>query len=46
MNKKDIQRKYREKIRLISKFNNFYYNKSDPLVSDSEYDNLKKDIIF
>ncbi len=46
MSKKDIQRKYKEKIRLISKFNNFYYNKSDPLVSDSEYDNLKKDIIL
>ena len=32
MNKKEIQKKYKEKIKLIKKFNKFYYDKSDPLI--------------
>ncbi len=46
MNKKEIQKKYKEKIKLISKFNKFYYDKSDPIVSDQEYDSLKKEILL
>ena len=46
MNKKEIQKKYKEKIKLINKFNKFYYNKSDPLVTDQDYDSLKKEILL
>jgi len=46
MNKKEIQKKYKEKIKLIKKFNKFYYDKSKPLVSDQEYDTFKKEILI
>ena len=46
MNKKEIQKKYKEKIKLFNKFNKFYYDKSDPLASDQEYDVLKKEILL
>ncbi len=45
MNKKIIQREYKKKIKLINKYNNFYFDKSESLVSDKEYDDLKKDVI-
>ena len=45
MNKKKIQEKYNKGIKLIEKYNKFYYINSKPLVSDQEYDNLKKQII-
>ena len=45
MNKKEIETKYKEKIKLFNQYNKFYYNKSNPLVLDSEYDYLKKDIL-
>ncbi len=44
MKKKEIYKKYIEKINLITKFNKFYFEKSAPLVSDKEYDELKKEI--
>ena len=46
MNKKEIQKKYIGKIKLLNKFNKFYYDKSDPMVSDQEYDILKKEILL
>ncbi len=45
MNKKGIQIKYNNKIKLIEKYNDYYYDKSQPLVSDQVYDALKKDIL-
>ena len=45
MNKKEIQKKYKEKIKLFNKLNKFYYDKSDPIASDQEYDVLKKEIL-
>ena len=45
MNKKEIKEKYQEKIKLINKLNKFYYNESKSLVSDAEYDQLKKEIL-
>ncbi|WP_440681848.1 NAD-dependent DNA ligase LigA [Candidatus Pelagibacter sp. HIMB1623] len=45
MNKKVIQKKYNNKIRLISKYNSYYYDKSEPIVNDEVYDNLKKEIL-
>ena len=44
MNKKEIEIKYKKKIKLINQYNKFYYDKSNPLVSDKEYDYLKKNI--
>ena len=44
MNKKEIKEKYQEKIKLINKLNKFYYNENKSLVSDAEYDQLKKEI--
>ena len=46
MNKKEIQKKYNGKVKLLNKFNKFYYDKSDPVVSDQEYDILKKEILL
>ena len=44
MNKK-IKTEYEKKINLINKYNEFYYNKSNSLVSDKEYDDLKKEVL-
>ena len=46
MNKKKVQKEYNKKIKLINNYNNYYYNKSSPLVSDKEYDEIKKNIIL
>ncbi len=45
MSHEDIKKSYLGKIRKITKFNKSYYNNSNPLISDSEYDDLKKEII-
>ena len=46
MNKKEVQKKYNKKIKLINGYNKYYYNESSPLVSDKEYDEVKKDIFL
>ena len=46
MKKKEITEEYKKKIKLINKLNKFYYNKSKPLVTDKEYDQLKNEIIL
>ena len=46
MKKKEIEREYKEKIKLIDRYNNYYYDKNNPIVSDKEYDEIKKDILF
>ena len=45
MNKKNVEKSYSEKIKLIQKHNFNYYNKDKPIISDQEFDILKKDII-
>ena len=45
MNSISIKKDYFNKIRLINKYNKFYYNESSPIVSDEEYDLLKRDIL-
>jgi len=45
MNKKDILDIYKKKIREFEKFNKYYYEQSDPLASDAEYDKLKIQIL-
>ena len=46
MTKKEIEKIYQNKIELINDYNKFYYNKNSPKVSDKEYDELKKEILF
>ena len=45
MNEKLLKKEYLKKISQLQKFNLAYYDKSAPIVADSEYDKLKKDII-
>ena len=40
-----IEKEYLKKIRLFQEYNKYYYDKSDPKVSDSKFDQLKKEII-
>ncbi len=44
MNKIDIQKKYKEKIKYLNKLNRSYYDKSNSIVSDKEYDEIKNEI--
>ena len=46
MNKSEIKDKYLKKIKLLNKYNKYYYDKSNPIVLDRDYDELKKDINF
>ena len=46
MNKKKIETEYKKKIKRINQLNIFYYDKSRPLVTDAEYDELKKEILL
>ena len=39
-----IKKDYLNKIKLLNNYNKFYHDKSNPIVSDQEYDNLKLDI--
>ncbi len=43
--KKKINKEYKLKINLLKEYDEFYYNKSKPKVSDKEYDILKKEIL-
>ncbi len=45
MNFEEIKRIYNEKIDEILKHNENYYDKNNPLISDKDYDELKKEII-
>ncbi len=40
-----VKKDYLKKIEKIVKLNKNYFNENNPLVSDSEYDNLKKEIL-
>jgi DNA ligase (NAD+) len=41
MDKKEIQKLYQEKIKLLNRYNQYYYDKNKPLVDDKNYDELK-----
>ncbi len=45
MNDRNVETTYLKKINLIKKYNEFYHDKNKPIVSDQEFDLLKKDII-
>ena len=44
-NKSQITSLFKKKISEIKKHNDFYFNKDRPVISDKDYDNLKKEII-
>jgi DNA ligase (NAD+) len=39
-----MKKDYLNKVKLLNKYNKFYYDKSNPIVNDQEYDDLKLDI--
>ena len=45
MDKKEIQKLYQEKIKLLNKYNQYYYDKNKPLIDDKNYDELKISIL-
>ncbi len=45
MLKNDIKKNYALKLKEFNKHNKLYYNNSKPVISDSEFDELKKEII-
>ncbi len=45
MNNDLIKKDYFKKINLIQKYNEYYYNKNKTIISDQEFDTLKKEII-
>ena len=46
MNKTLIKNKYKKKIRLIQKYNKKYYNENLSKITDSEYDELKREVLI
>ncbi|MDC3036342.1 NAD-dependent DNA ligase LigA [Candidatus Pelagibacter sp.] len=46
MNKKLIRKEYKKKINLIKNLNQKYYDQNISEITDSDYDNLKKEILF
>ncbi|WP_440914971.1 NAD-dependent DNA ligase LigA [Candidatus Pelagibacter sp.] len=45
MTSKDIKAQYKKKIDLLEKYNEYYYDKNIPEVSDAIYDKLKNEIL-
>ena len=46
MDKKKIKIDYLNKIKLLNKYNKYYYDQSNPIVTDQKYDELKKEILI
>ena len=42
--KEDLIKTYKEKIQLIKKYDIYYHQKDAPLISDADYDSLKKEV--
>jgi DNA ligase (NAD+) len=45
MNKKKISEEYQKKLEKLKKHNKAYYDKNTPLITDSKFDEIKRDII-
>ena len=43
--KEDIRKKYRQKIESLIRHNKLYYSDDNPIISDSDYDQLKSEIL-
>ena len=42
---KKIKKFYLEKIKLLNEHNKLYFDQNSPIISDAEYDELKKEIL-
>ena len=45
MDNDSVEKKYLKKIKLIEKYNKFYFDNNKPIVTDKEYDQLKIEIL-
>ena len=45
MKKTEIINKFKKGLTEIKKYNNLYYNKDRPAISDNDYDKLKQEIL-
>ena len=45
MKNENLKKKYEEKIKLLVKYNKYYYENNSPLIDDNEYDSLKIEIL-
>jgi len=41
----EIQKKYLKKVKLIQKYNQFYYDKNKSIIADHEFDHLKREVL-
>ena len=46
INKTNVTKNFKKKINELKKHNKLYFNKDNPVISDKEYDELKKEIIY
>ena len=46
MNKNEVEKIYKQKINLLKKYNKSYFDKNTSIVSDKDYDELKRDILL
>ncbi len=44
-NKSEIINSYKKKINQLKKHNKLYFNNDNPIITDAEYDDLKKEIL-
>ncbi len=44
MSNTSIKKDYLSKLKLIKKYNKYYYDKSSPIITDDEYDQIKRDL--
>ena len=40
-----IKQEYEQKIKILKKHNKYYFDEDNPRISDSEYDEIKNDVI-
>ena len=46
INKTNVTKNFKKKINELKKHNKLYFNNDNPVISDKEYDELKKEIIY
>ena len=46
MKESEIKKLYKKKIKEINKHNKLYFNESAPIISDKQYDEIKKEIFY
>ena len=45
MDKKEIKKLYNSKVNLLKKYNESYFDKNKSIVTDKEYDEIKKEVL-